>query len=176
MAMTPEASGVPETALLAHFGLANREQLHRLGLFLLGHALVDTWLIHFLALTDLQERITVNPRSVLDSDLDADRMLEPLILKHSDGTFLKQLIKADTMFARDLALSPDPAQQFLYVGNGQDIVIVDRTALEIVGTIAVPGMIGGGHHLATDSKGNLYIAQTGAGMQKLRFTGMSAAR
>lgn len=94
----------------------------------------------------------------------------------ADGRFVKQLIKADTTFARDLALSPDQAQQFLYVGNGQDIVIVDRKTLEIAGSIAVPGMIGGGHHLATDSKGNLYIAQTGAGMQKLRFTGMSAAR
>jgi DNA-binding beta-propeller fold protein YncE len=73
-------------------------------------------------------------------------------------------------------LSADPAQQFLYVGNGQDIVIVDRQTLAIVGSIAAPGMIGGGHHLATDSKGNLYIAQTAAGLQKLTFTGMSAAR
>ena len=34
-------------------------------------------------------------------------------------------------------------------------------------------MIGGGHHIATDSKGNIYIAQTTAGMQKLTFKGMS---
>jgi hypothetical protein len=36
-------------------------------------------------------------------------------------------------------------------------------------------MIGAGHQIATDSKGNLYIAQTGAGMQKLTFKGMSSA-
>ncbi len=30
-------------------------------------------------------------------------------------------------------------------------------------------MIGGGHQIATDSKGNLYIAQTSAGLQKLTF-------
>lgn len=30
-------------------------------------------------------------------------------------------------------------------------------------------------HIATDSKGNLYIAQTGAGMQRLLFKGMSGA-
>ena len=78
----------------------------------------------------------------------------------TDGKFVKQLVKTDTPFARDLALSPDPEQQFLYVGNGDDIVIVDRKTLEIVGTIKLPGMIGGGHQIATDSKGNLYIAQT----------------
>ena len=106
----------------------------------------------------------------------ADRENRRVQMFTKDGTFVKQLIKADTTFARDLALSADPDQQFLYVGNGQDIVILDRKALEIVGSIAVPGMIGGGHHLATDSKGNLYIAQTGAGMQKLTFTGRQAAR
>jgi DNA-binding beta-propeller fold protein YncE len=94
----------------------------------------------------------------------------------ANGGFVKQLRKLDTTFARDLALSADPAQQFLYVGNGQDITIVDRKTLEVVGSIAIPGMIGGGHHIATDSKGNMYIAQTAAGMQKLTFTGMSATR
>jgi hypothetical protein len=88
-----------------------------------------------------------------------------------DGKFVKQLVKTDTTFARDLALSSDAAQQFLYVGNGEDIVVVDRARLEIVGAIKVPGMIGGGHHIATDSKGNLYIAQTTAGLQKLAFKG-----
>ena len=91
----------------------------------------------------------------------------------ADGRFVRQLVKTDTQFARDLALSPDAAQQFLYVGNGTDIVIVDRKTLEIAGIVKVPGMIGGGHHIATDSKGNLYIAQTAAGMQKLVFKGMS---
>jgi hypothetical protein len=90
----------------------------------------------------------------------------------TQGKFVKQLVKTDTQFARDLALSPDSAQQFLYVGNGQDIVVVDRARLEIVGSIKVPGMIGGGHHIATDSKGNIYIAQTTAGLQKLTFKGM----
>jgi len=92
----------------------------------------------------------------------------------SQGMFVKQLVKTDTPFARDLALSPDAAQQFLYVGNGQDIVVVDRARLEIAGSIKVPGMIGGGHEIATDSKGNIYIAQTTAGLQKLTFKGMSS--
>jgi hypothetical protein len=83
---------------------------------------------------------------------------------------LKQIVKTDTPFARDLAFSADPGQQFLYVGNGDDIIVVDRKAMEIAGSIKVPGMIGGGHHIATDSKGNIYIAQTTAGLQKLTIT------
>jgi hypothetical protein len=92
-----------------------------------------------------------------------------------DGKFLKQLVKNDIPFARDLALSPDPSQQFLYVGGGKGIFVVDRKTLEIVGNIQPAGIIGPGHQIATDSKGNLYIAQTTAGMQKLTFKGMSSA-
>ncbi|MBM3819618.1 MAG: hypothetical protein FJW14_11495 [Acidimicrobiia bacterium] len=86
-----------------------------------------------------------------------------------EGTFLNQIVKTDTTFARDLALSHDAAQQFLYVGNGPDIVVVDRKTMQIAGTIKPEGMTSGGHHLATDSKGNLYVAQTTQGMQKLRL-------
>jgi beta-propeller repeat-containing protein len=93
----------------------------------------------------------------------------------TEGKFLKQVVKTDTQFARDLAFSADPDQQFLYVGNGNDIVIVDRKAMQIVGSIKLPGQIGGGHHIATDSKGNIYIAGTTMGLQKLTFKGMSTA-
>jgi DNA-binding beta-propeller fold protein YncE len=103
----------------------------------------------------------------------ADRENRRVQVFTKEGTFVNQLVKTDTTFARDLALSPDAAQQFLYVGNGQDIVIVNRKTMEIAGTIKVPGMIGGGHHIAVDSKGNLYVAATGAGMQKLTFKRMS---
>jgi mannose-6-phosphate isomerase-like protein (cupin superfamily) len=90
-----------------------------------------------------------------------------------DGKFLKQVIKTNTQFARDLAFSADADQQFLYVGNGEDIQIVDRKAMQIVGSIKLPGQIGGGHHIATDSKGNIYIAGTTMGLQKLTYKGMS---
>ena len=106
----------------------------------------------------------------------ADRENRRVQMFTTDGKFVKQLVKTDTTFARDLALSPDPAQQFLYVGDGQGIVVVDRKTLEMVGAIKVTGMIGGGHHIATDSKGNIYVAQTTAGLQKLTFMGMSPAK
>jgi hypothetical protein len=77
-------------------------------------------------------------------------------------------------FARDLALSPDREQQFLYIGAGKGIMVVDRKTLDVIGMVQVPGQLGPGHHIAADSKGNIYIAQTAAGLQKLTFKGMSA--
>jgi hypothetical protein len=103
----------------------------------------------------------------------ADRENRRVQMFTNDGKFVKQLVKTSTPFARNLALSPEPEQQFLYVGNGKDISIVDRKTLEIVGTIQGPGMLGGGHQIATDAKGNLYVAATGNGMQRLTFKGMS---
>src|SRR6185503_12503364 len=105
----------------------------------------------------------------------ADRENRRVQMFTNDGKFIKQLVKTDTPFARNLALSPDSEQQFLYVGNGKEISIVDRKTLEIVGSVQGPGMLGGGHQIATDQKGNLYVAGAGNGMQKLRFKGMSLA-
>jgi hypothetical protein len=104
----------------------------------------------------------------------ADRENRRVQMFTNDGKFVKQLVKTSTPFARNLALSPDPEEQFLYVGNGKDIVVVDRKTLEVVGSVQGPGMLGGGHLIATDAKGNLYVAATGNGMQKLTFKGMSS--
>src|SRR5262249_47758966 len=83
-----------------------------------------------------------------------------------------QLIRTGPTFARNLALSADAGQQFMYVGADKGITIVDRKTLDVVGTIQPSGILGPGHHIATDSKGNIYLAQTTAGMQKLVFKGM----
>ena len=72
----------------------------------------------------------------------ADRENRRVQMFTSDGKFVKQLVRTATPFARDLALSPDPEQQFLYVGGGKAIVVVDRKTLDIVGEIEVPGQIG----------------------------------
>ena len=104
----------------------------------------------------------------------ADRENRRLQMFTPEGKFVKQLYMTNVSFARDLALSPDQEQQFLYVGGGKGIFIVDRKTLDVLGTIQVPGQLGPGHHIATDSKGNIYIAQTAAGMQKLVFKGMAA--
>jgi len=105
----------------------------------------------------------------------ADREFRRVQMFSNDGKFIKQLVKPDTLFARNLALSSDPEQQFLYVGDGKTIAVVDRKTLTLVGAVDVPGMVGGGHQIATDTKGNIYIAATTNGMQKLSFKGMTTA-
>jgi DNA-binding beta-propeller fold protein YncE len=105
----------------------------------------------------------------------ADRENRRVQMFLPDGTFVKQLRRTETPFAANLAFSPDREQQFLYVGSGKFITIVDRKTLDVAGKVEVPGMVGGGHLIQTDSKGNIYIAQTTQGMQKLTFKGMTTA-
>jgi DNA-binding beta-propeller fold protein YncE len=102
----------------------------------------------------------------------ADRENRRVQMFTNDGKFVKQLIRTGTTFARNLALSADAGQQFLYVGADKGITVVDRKTLDVVGMIQPSGILGPGHHIATDSKGNIYLAQTTAGMQKLVFKGM----
>ena len=92
-----------------------------------------------------------------------------------DGEYVDQILWGEAPFARNLALSPDPEQQFLYVGGGSGIMVLERHTLDILTTIQGEGVIGPGHQIQTDSKGNLYIAATGAGYQRLIFTGLSQA-
>jgi hypothetical protein len=120
------------------------------------------------------------PHAIRVADSDgmvyvADRENRRVQMFLPDGTFVKQLVRTDIPFAKDLALSADREQRFLYVGGGKGIMAVDRKTLDMVGTIAPPGIIGAGHHIATDSKGNIYVAQPSRGMQKLIFKGMSIA-
>ncbi len=103
----------------------------------------------------------------------ADRENRRVQMFTSDGKYIKQLVRGSAPFARNLALSADPEQQFLYVGGGTDIVIADRKTLEAVGSIQGPGMLGGGHQIATDAKGNIYVAATTRGLQKLVLKGIS---
>lgn len=105
----------------------------------------------------------------------ADRENRRVQMFSMDGTYMDEVIKTDTPFARGLAFSADPAQEFLYVGNGDDIAIVDRLTLEILGAVNVPGIIGGGHQITSDADGDIYIAQTDAGVQKLSYAGLSSA-
>jgi hypothetical protein len=92
-----------------------------------------------------------------------------------DGEYIDQIIWHDAPFARNVALSPDPEQRFLYVGGGNGIRVFDRKTLDYLTTIEGDGVIGPGHHIQTDSQGNLYIAATGSGYQRLLFTGLAPA-
>jgi DNA-binding beta-propeller fold protein YncE len=100
----------------------------------------------------------------------ADRENRRVQMFTKDGKYLRQIVRGEVPFARDLAFSPD--EKFLYVGEGKDIAVLDPKSLKLLGTIAPAGIIGGGHLIAVDSKGDSYIAQTTAGLQKLTYKGM----
>jgi hypothetical protein len=90
-----------------------------------------------------------------------------------DGEYIDQIVRTAAPFARNLALSPDPEQRFLYVGGGPGIIVFDRRSLEML--TAIRTTVGTGHQIQTDSQGNIYIAATGVGYERLLFTGVSPA-
>jgi hypothetical protein len=88
-----------------------------------------------------------------------------------DGEYIDQVVYNEAPFARNLALSPDAGQRFLYVGGGEGIMVFERASLELLTTIETT--VGTGHLIQTDSQGNIYIAATGVGYERLIFTGLS---
>jgi hypothetical protein len=67
--------------------------------------------------------------------------------------------------AASTAFSTDPQQRFLYVGNRSQakVMVLNRETLEILDSFgrwgAAPGEFGTLHHMAADSKGNLYVTE-----------------
>jgi DNA-binding beta-propeller fold protein YncE len=103
-----------------------------------------------------------------------------------EGRYLGQMFVNRAGPATDsvsgLALSPDKDQQFLYMpdyGNSH-IVVADRKQLAILYQFgkrgSAPGDFQGVHHLAVDSKGNLYTAEVapGARVQRFVFKGLAS--
>ncbi|HEX2802102.1 MAG TPA: hypothetical protein VHN73_08570, partial [Phenylobacterium sp.] len=80
-----------------------------------------------------------------------------------------------------LALSPDPAQRFLYLSDfgNSHIAVLDRKSLKVLYQFGVrgpqPGNFQGIHHIATDSRGAIYSAEVAPGSraQKFVFKGLS---
>jgi DNA-binding beta-propeller fold protein YncE len=116
----------------------------------------------------------------------ADRTNRRVQIFTTDGTYVNQIFinRAGPAegSAAGLAFSPDSAQRFLYVadyGNSR-VVVVDRTAMRVLyqfgSRSAKPGDFQGPHHLAVDSKGNIYVAEVAPGnrAQKFVFKGMSS--
>lgn len=67
--------------------------------------------------------------------------------------------------AASTAFSADPGQRFLYVGNRSQakVMVFNRKTLEPVDSFgrwgSAPGEFGTLHHMAADSKGNLYVTE-----------------
>jgi DNA-binding beta-propeller fold protein YncE len=117
----------------------------------------------------------------------ADRSNRRLQLFTPAGVYLKEMFVNRAGPASDsvcgLAFSPDKDQQFLYLSDlgNSHIVVVDRKSLQILYQFGKrgpqPGNFQGLHHIAMDSKGNLYTAEVAPGnrAQRFNFKGMSSA-
>ena len=67
--------------------------------------------------------------------------------------------------AASTSFSTDPKQRFLYVGNRSQakVMVLDRASLKVLDSFgqwgSKPGEFGTLHHMASDSKGNLYVTE-----------------
>jgi DNA-binding beta-propeller fold protein YncE len=114
----------------------------------------------------------------------ADRLNRRIQTFQTNGTFIKEVfLRRDTKetggTASSIAFSADPQQRYLYVSDQIDnrILILDRQSLQEIGSFGRLGRYAGQfvspHNIATDSKGNLYIAEDlgGQRVQKFVFKG-----
>lgn len=109
----------------------------------------------------------------------ADRANRRVQVFKADGTFVNQVFinrgEKSPNTAAGIAFSPDAKQEYLYVadfGNAH-VVVVRRATLEVLGSFGdlgpKPGQFQNLHHIAVDSKGNLYTAEVAPGRRVQRF-------
>ncbi len=100
----------------------------------------------------------------------ADRINNRIQMFTRDGKFVKQVRVTNegsdvVPVPAGFAFSPDSKQQFLYVVDSgpMRVVIFDRQSMTQIGVVGKKGAGAGEfdivHHMATDSKGNLYTAE-----------------
>ena len=106
----------------------------------------------------------------------ADRSNQRVQVFTADGKFVTQAVIGKMgQTAAGLAFSPDAQQQFLYVADLADsqVVVLNRKTLDVVTAFGSPGAPSGQfqtlHHLAVDSKGNIYTAEIGRGRRAQKF-------
>ena len=100
----------------------------------------------------------------------ADRINNRIQMFTREGKFLKQVRVTNegsdvVPVPAGFAFSPDANQQFLYVVDSgpMRVVIFDRQTMTQIGVVGMRGKNAGEfdivHHMAVDSKGNLYTAE-----------------
>jgi len=113
-----------------------------------------------------------------------DRTNNRIQVFQRDGTFVKEVVVARPTLGSgsvwDIAFSPDREQKFLIVpdGTNQQIRVLDRHSLAVLhsfgGAGRWAGQFYGAHNIASNSRGDLFIAETyeGKRVQKFRYRGM----
>jgi DNA-binding beta-propeller fold protein YncE len=109
----------------------------------------------------------------------ADRTNNRIQAFTTAGKYLRQVRLAAegtvTPVPAGFAFSPDAKQQFLYVVDSgpMRVAIFDRAQLTQIGTVGMrgpkPGEFDIVHHMAADSKGNLYTAEIVTNRRAQRF-------
>ncbi len=118
----------------------------------------------------------------------ADRLNRRIQTFTIEGKFLKEAFvrrssKEAAGTVSSLAFSADSRQQYLYVADQTEdqILILDRQSLTELGAVGRLGRYAGQfvspHNIATDSQGNLYVAEDlgGQRFQKFVFKGLGPA-
>ncbi len=108
-----------------------------------------------------------------------DRVNDRIQVFRKDGMFVKEAFIDRKTYRSgsvwDMTFSRDPQQTYIYAANGVDekINVLLRSTLEVLTSFGdggrQPGQFFGVHNLATDSKGNLYTAETYTGARVQRF-------
>jgi len=128
------------------------------------------------------------------ADLSNDRLLyvcdrgaDRIQVFQPDGTFVNEAFFAPNTLSQgstwDVAFSPDEAQRFLYLADGQNmkVYVIERATMEVLYSFGdggrQPGQFFAVHSIATDSEGNIYTTETyeGKRLQKFKFMGMGPA-
>lgn len=110
----------------------------------------------------------------------ADRSSSRIQIFDRDGEFVDEFfIRPETGSMGstwDVALSPDPEQQWILVPDGTNHVVwrVDRETLEVVDHFGHGGRMAGQfdwvHNLTIDSEGNIYTSEVNDGKRVQKFT------
>jgi DNA-binding beta-propeller fold protein YncE len=115
-----------------------------------------------------------------------DRTNDRIQVFKKDGSFVKEgFVARQTLGGGsvwDIAFSRDAAQKFIYLADGSNekVYVILRETLEVLTSFGdggrQPGQFYAVHSIATDSKGNVYTAETfeGKRLQKFVYKGLSA--
>ena len=114
-----------------------------------------------------------------------DRVNDRIQVFKPDGTFVKEQVIAKNTLGDgsvwDIAFSKDPQQKYIFLADGSNekVYIMQRDSLEILTSFGdggrQPGEFYAVHSIASDSKGNIFTAETyrGQRLQKFVYKGMA---